>query len=82
VPNNPSATNGLPIQLFLNGAYVGQATTNNGFGSATFGKVTQVGSVTLTITFAGNAQFMPASASDTIPVYPTPTPTPSPTVIR
>ncbi|MGB7901097.1 MAG: Ig-like domain-containing protein [Halobacteriota archaeon] len=59
---------GATVNLYLNGVYVGQTTTQQGFGSATWGTASSVGNVTLTASFAGNSQYGPSSVSATFQV--------------
>jgi hypothetical protein len=82
VNNNPIPTNGLVLDIFVDGTYVGQATpappSNPTVLSYSFSAAgLSLGSHTEVFVFPGNAQYAPSSVQGTFTVIAKPTPTPS-----
>ena len=60
--NGGEGPSGLPVNMYINGAYAGLAVTGSGgFFEYTYQGM-PVGSYTLTASFAGNGQYAPSSA--------------------
>lgn len=59
-----NVANGLPVNVYVDGSYVGQAVTSNGGNGFVFTLPgLSVGTHSLTASFAGNAQYGPSTSA-------------------
>ena len=68
----------LTVDVFVNGAYVGQSTTSGENGYFSFPENLPAGHYPITITFPGNAQYGPSSVTGYFDVRPDAGPSPTP----